>query len=139
MTRILLTLVVVLIVASVAAASHRSLFGWREGVRTRLVTRDRHVERERTGPVLPRLRTYGGGCIGTVTAVRAQAAPAGCSGWTGPAMPAIQVKPVPMPMPPVKVAPKPEPELETFTYWGFDGRGRFVKEQRVRPALVWKK
>lgn len=107
MTRTLLQYTVGLIVvsslmaASIALAEHRSAvrgpFG---GVRAaRHVERTRHVERERTGPILPRLRTSGGGCIGTVTAVRAQAAPAGCSGFGGPAVPAIQVKPVPMPMP----------------------------------------
>lgn len=100
MTRLLLVTLVVLGLASAAAQARCSLFGWREGFRTRVATaprviKDRHVER---GAVRDRFRGAGG-CIGTVTAVRAQVAPAGCTGYTGPAMAAPAVKVVPGVMP----------------------------------------
>lgn len=112
MTRFLLTTLILLSLASLAAASHRSLLGWREGVRTRVVTRDRHVERTRErGHVLERFRggsgcvgvTAGGGCIGTVTAVRVPVRTgAGCTGLIGPSLPPPVVRTVPVPMPPRK-------------------------------------
>lgn len=121
MTRILFRLAFILSGASLllsaadAAASHRNLFGIREKVKVTTVTTQtvrgevrlfgivikpvRAAVRVATAPVRVLRGITGGGCIGTVTHVRAQAAPAGCSGWTGPGW-VVPSKVVPMPLPP---------------------------------------
>lgn len=126
MTRFLLTALILLIPASFAAAGHREIFRSRQKVtETTVITQTvrsearlfgivvkpvRAVVRVATAPVraIPRIRggsgcagvTVGGGCIGTVTAVRAPVRTgAGCSGMVGPALVVQPPKVLPQPMP----------------------------------------